>query len=327
MKAHKTAEQVFNKIVYPTTNSKKIKKSALRCLEELLCYIDSLVHYHIKKDYSEDHLVNTIFQESSNIRKPQQLENYCRCHLYIARNWLGALISDLKANNETSHHHVIKFKSYISDFLFNIKTFIEYLERKKSKDYVFFNGIKHHGQHSATIFRTSMQLYWQSSENINNCSHSALINLSTFTLRQAIELKLQRIIGAQDIYDKTGNRLRTKLDMYSSFISENTDLITTNCHSIHNILTISKWTNKTIHKGATPYIWEQWYALTVSMHLFERIEGRQNDSWSINDPVEIIDYEKVKMRFVEYATKDESTIYCFDLRDPEVVMFSEPPAR
>jgi len=258
---------IFIKLLNPRVKkSFNLRKSTIVCLEDLSKYLDEICAREIKKNYSENipYVAGVIFRDNKIFKTKNEFEQYCRCNLFLANEWLKFLIHEnIKVNGKASHKRVVKFKDHIHDFLHDVKPFVEYFERKRDSEFVFFTGSKYYGQLAWQIYRESCGLYWQSTQNSGTCSHTMTINLSIFSLRQALEIKFQRIVGIYRIHNKKYEEPKVKHDFYVRFVEKHLSKIKTNYSTLNNLIKVYQWTNNTIHTGFMPFIWVQWYALEL----------------------------------------------------------------
>ena len=320
----KLASNILNKFIDPRILKVKLRKSTISCLEELSDYINSICSREIRKNYADNrsYVAGVIFREKKPFKTKNEADQYCKCHLFLANQWLKFLIENaIKVNGKASHRRVLKFEEHIQDFMHDVKPFIEYFEKKSNPEYSFFKGSKYYGQQSWQIFRESRELYWISTQDKFTCSYRMTINLSIFSLRQALELKFQRIIGIYAIYNKKFEEPKVKYGYYSTFIEKHLTTIQTKYSSFNDLTKIYKWTNRTIHTGFMPYIWEQWYALELADLLFSAYDENEDGSWSVHGAVKLTNHENLKIEFVkDFCDKYPTEIWCFDFDKPEAVV-------
>ena len=307
------AQNLFNKLGdLPKHTKKKASKSTVRCLEDLATYIDNLRNEHINKSYLDEYLIGAVFKTEIYFKTDSEINQYCKCQLFLADLWLKSLIKKIERDGGLSHNRILRYKDHIGDFLHDIKRFIEYLERKKNKDFVFFEGSKYYGQYAWQIFSESNVLYWLKSNEKSSLSHRSAINLSVFTLRQSLELKFRKVLGLIYIHDKNGTSAKIKHEYIPEFLEKNLTELEVNYDSINGVIKIYKWTNSTIHTGIIPYIWELDFALDYCSNLFTPDESSSNGYWSIHSSVKIKNYDRFINRFVNGFCKDYSDKYwCF----------------
>lgn len=320
------AQSLFSKLGdSPKHIKKKNRQSTALCLSNLAEYIDELCNKHVKRKYTDDYLIGAIFKLEVSYKTDSEVNQYCKSQLFIANSWLNSLINIIKENGNFNHASIIKHKHHITDYLFDIKPFIEYLERKSNKDYIFFDGGKYYGQKAWQVFRESKVLYWHSSSNKNYLTHRSNISLSVFTLRQSLELKFKSILGLSDIYDKSNASAKIKHDYIPDFLDRNLSELDVNYNSLKYIIKIYKRTNVTIHTGIIPHIWEQDFALNYCAGLFKPDAAKPSGAWSLYSSVKIKNYDILIKKFMdEFCKKYSDNYWCFEFTNPEAVILTTP---
>ncbi|KAB0671698.1 hypothetical protein F6V30_03725 [Oryzomonas sagensis] len=321
-----SVQNVFIKIL--DHNIRKVpipEKTSEECLNDLYDYLKELRTKHVKKNYLQNpaYLVGWLHTKNRVLKTEAEASGFCRAHLCVAEYCFGKLLEEISKTPEGHSEERIKsFKNMIHEYLHDLRPIVEYLEKKQEPAYSFFGGGKFYGTWTLDSFRMCTNLFWTNAFEKNFVDIRAGLNLSTFSLRQSLELKFRRILGVRAITHKaTGDEPKLKHDYFYKFIISETDHFKFYTPHITAIWKIYEWTNMTVHTGNIPRIWELQYAIEIVTPFFAPQPASSSGKWSIDSSVEIYDYQglkdKFKALFHNKYTEAEWTIH---FEKPEAVL-------
>ncbi|MBS9394164.1 MAG: hypothetical protein HEQ29_13795 [Dolichospermum sp. LBC05a] len=267
-------------------NTKEIISVSI--LEELSIELNNYAEKYIKNIYnkSDSYLIDIVYVKESSLDTETKINNYYRASLSLAIKEFRELIKQINNDNITL------LQKHIISYLFDIKPFIEFFEKKQNEDFVLFYGARNYYTTSQEIRLASQSLFWQLPQN-SIFDQKIAFNLAIFTLRQSLELKFKRICGIDEIH--SNNYLGH--DFFINFIKKN------NHHfdfpenfSLCGIFKIYKWTNRIVHSGNRPRIWEIQFALEFTQSLFSGGTHKKDNQviLSVFGAVKIKEFNKLK---------------------------------
>ncbi|KPA14933.1 hypothetical protein MHK_004860 [Candidatus Magnetomorum sp. HK-1] len=325
----KQATNLYNKMSKSNHNDqsfqKRIKKSLSFCFDDFQKYINLLTNKHVKRNYfnNPEFVIDCVYSDKL-LKTDDEIRSYCKVQLSLASYCFNKL-RDIIINDQKSfnYYSIIKYKNIITDYIFDLKPIVEYLEQKEDPKYIFFSGGKNYETKSYETYRISRNLFWTCAFNNNFIDQRSGYNLSSFSLRQSLELKFKRIVGAI-VYDKTYQPPKIKHDFFYNFITQNLDLYEFTTEFFSCINKIYKWTNLSIHTGTLPNVWELQYALDITFKLFQSKTYNTRGSWSVFGAVKILNYDQVKHNFFKYFENNcqkDNTIWCIEFTEnPEAII-------
>jgi hypothetical protein len=257
--------------------------------------------------------------KESSLGIEKKKTNYYRANLSLAIRELRKFIDEIKNQD----NNIILFKEHLLSYIFDIKPFIEFFERKQNNDFILFAGERNYYTTSQEIKLASNSLFWQSPQN-SIFDQKISFNLAVFTLRQSLELKFRRICGILEIhYNK-----HLKHDFFIDFIKQNRIYFDfpENC-SLTHIFKIYSWTNLTIHSGNRPRIWEIQFALEFTQILFSGGTHKKDNKVisSVFGAVKIKEFNKMKQKLTQTISeyfKNGTDINIIWLDKPEAIIES-----
>lgn len=320
-------QSVVKNLFAALDSSRKMNASSAKSpevsLKDFHDYLIQLKATHVKKHYLPGYLIGWLYSERKGFKNDSEGTSYCRAQLCVAEYCFGKIIAEINnLSTGESDHRIIQFKEMIRNFVHDIRPIVDYLEKRRDPAYSFFEGGKNYGTRTIEVFGICNNLFWTSAFTENIVDVRAGLNLSVFTLRQALELKYRRILGIGNIYNKdTEIEPKLKHDYFYSFIKSNIVHFKFHTPHIADIWKIYRWTNETIHTGNIPRIWELQYALEVANPFFAPQLASPTGAWSIHSSVEITDYENLQSKFrVAFHEKYPEAEWIVEFEKPEAVM-------
>lgn len=300
--------------------AKCVKKSANACLADFISHLQWLKSRHCQKSYKDDYLVPVLFQKPRLFASETERVAYCKCHLLVAINQLENLLTIMRdGKNSISHTQFKKHKPLLRDYLFDLMPIVEHLERKKDPRYEFFRGVKAYGMTGWQVFKASKQLSVLSVQQPIKIDHRGSQVASVFMLRQALEVKFERLVAAS-LHDKTGQTPKVRHDFYYSFIKQNLSLYEFTSVDFSLLRYVYIWCNVFVHRAIQPLAWQLPYALDICSGLFSDGQLNIKGGWSINGGVRVINQCKMQQTFAEYFRNNyKHGQWCIEYGTPEAV--------
>ena len=299
-------------------------------LSQLLDYLKQIKSKHVKKIYTDKHLSKICFDKKLYF-KEAPLRDYCKVQLVIGVRFFEVLIEEIneKIDSESDGSALSVIKLYleqINDFIFDFKSAVEPLEKISSPDYVFFGGGKSSATRSSELYRFSKALAYGGTydDNLLHGYHKESQVVSIFVLRQALELKFERIIGVV-LFDKNGSYPRLRHGVHIDFISKNMNLFDFPEFDFTLLSDVYNWCSGVVHQGRQPLIWQVPYAHELCDGLFEWGDLNRHGGMSCDGGVRILDVNAMRQKYLTHffsIQKDGCWGVYFD--KPEASDFSTP---
>lgn len=325
------APLILRKLDYKKTYKvSPVKKSADTLLSELSQHVKWLIKRHTKSP-SEDYLIEQCFSRKSVFKNQMEVNAYCRANLILANRFLEALLKEMKSGKKTvSFYKFLEFKEILRDFLFDLKAIAEALEIQKNHAYTFFQGRKNYGTQTIEIFWFCRQLAYarKPSKKVHHLDRKMSQICSIFALRQALELKFQRIIGI-NIYNWRGDSPKLRHDFHYNFIEKNPSYFLFKKGNFQHTKKIYDWCNEIVHKAYQPTAWQIFFAIKISEETFYPTKATLGGEWSINNALQISDVFKMHRAFIqhflsEYDIKGKQGIWGIEEEEPEAEHIAYP---
>jgi hypothetical protein len=316
------AEVLLDKLGDRFSGDRYKDTSAEAALTLFVEHLDWLKSRHVKKSYQADYLVRTCFQKDPAPSNRAESNAYCRAHLSIAVEMFKLVVENLRAGKISIDVSVVNRADIIRDYIFDVKVIAEYLERQKNPSYQFFIGGKSHHLASFELFALSRQLASQSivTGSENKLDHRAATVAAVCLLRQALELKFERLC-AVNVYHEKKRRPRLKSDFYYVFICENINHFNFKYANFPHVTQVYVWCHNVVHQAFQPLAWQIDFAPVVTEKIFRPKEFEFGKSWSIFQAVEVADLALLRKKFEDYFMQsrkgDDRVGWKFEPFDPE----------
>lgn len=244
----------------------------------------------IKKKLSDECIISQVYGNSSNDKVC-----YSRAQFLLAYKWFFEILHPQFTNGNISKD---KFIEFLNIFIFDLNIYVNTLLDESDSRYPFIRGGKSIIDNTTAMFVNSRCLLYKGEASIRT---STLI--SPFTLRQALEVRVKRMIGLDYVLDKNNDSIRFRHDFIWDFLKNQNDIIKIDTTiPLSRIYTIYSWTNLSIHTGIIPNIWEVAYAYEYCMPIFQ--SGEDDTHWNINGVAKIKDLKLLQERFKEALKKE-----------------------
>lgn len=147
--------------------------------------------------------------------------------------------------------------------------------------------------------------------------------LTTFALRQALEIRLRRIIGIGVVENSKGDIVKLKHETVMKVILDNVKCVFSgNSDLLKHIKIIYKWTNFSIHSMWSPPTWMIWEAYTILEPFFLTHLNEKNYS-SINNAFQfesVEQYKSVQQKIADSLSKQENQAVTLKCIIPEATI-------
>ncbi|MGY2171537.1 hypothetical protein [Pseudomonas gingeri] len=290
-------------------------------------YMQALSDKHSGEQWSKLFLSEKIFSTKEYF-KVSDLRGYCKVHLKIGVSQLQVVFDEFKSclegDPERAINIIMAYKGVFRDYLFDFKNFVEFLEREKNKDFVFFSGFKSVRTETYRLYSFSKALAYSSTyrENMVSSFHKEAQTASAFVLRQALELKIDRVISV-DLRDKNGNRPRLKHGFHYSFMVARPDLFEFVGYDLVVIKNVYDWCSNIVHTGNQPFIWQMPFAYELCSGFFSWGQMGPDGGDSIYGGVRICNVPDMQVAFAEYFAKGyHHGVWCIAAGKPEAADFT-----
>lgn len=297
--------------------SRMSTRSVLFSLLEYFKTVDSIAN---KKKFQDTYLIGCIYHDKRYLKNTEYV-NFARAQLHLAVKSFGAFLSKIDADS-LNHFQILKYKDKIIAYIFDMKPFVEFFERKFQPDFQLFVGFDVKVNTTLELFKTLEALFWYPNINPKLLDQKATFNLLTFAIRQAIEVKFKRIFGIVDLYNKNYSGPKLRHDFFVNFVKEHLEYFETPKLPLQYVIKIYEWSNYTIHNAINPRIWEIQFAmdqLSPWFAVYTETFGSKTTS-SAYGAVRIKKFEELKSKIFESIDKIVNDTYCVVLRSPEAML-------
>ena len=137
-------------------NTKEIISVSI--LEELSIELNNYAEKYIKNIYnkSDSYLIDIVYVKESFLDTEKRINNYYRASLSLAIKEFRELIKQINNDNITL------LQEHIISYLFDIRPFINFFEKKQNEDSVLLDGVRNYYTISQEIRLASHSLFWKS---------------------------------------------------------------------------------------------------------------------------------------------------------------------
>lgn len=276
--------------------------------QNFITYYNSLVVAVLNtKTFSDKQLSQHIFKYSwSNKLDVLVFEK----HLFAAKNTLDRLSNIVNANNFTDYQFAIDMLTY------DLYDIIAYVETKYLNNQMNYEMRSRPDQSPREVFDISRMLFHITALNTTNLYAREFIPVSTFLIRQMIEIYGRKLIGFYSITYEDGTRVKSvSTQVARNFIKE--EMGKTNPRislpvDIDMIRKIETWTNHYVHTGHIPPI----YLIENVIHLVEPLIYPANTtvadykgSVKFSGTSTITNYVSIKDDFTKYLNQEKERGY------------------
>lgn len=298
--------------------------AADKAMTDFLADIAMLDHRHNRsKRLTQDQLAEQIFRRNPTFRDDKAAIPYLRYQLRVAHEELTNLDQEMRnQNNGTITFAALsRYSPIIRDYLFDLREILVFLQQKV-RGWNFFNGGKNSDVSSWEVYILARGLAYQSTYAGTGSpfDHKAAQIASVFVLRQAMELRFERLIAVYPT-DVKGKPPKLKHGFHQDFIVANSQFFLTNGFKIKELRHLYDWCSEIVHQAYQPFAWQISMALRRGGDLLHTQPAPTNQAWSIYNAVEITDVEAMQDAYEKHflATYGHGK-WRFTRRKPEALI-------
>ena len=272
-----------------------------------ISYVENIIPKNSK--YSSKEICDNIF--TSYLKNDRQIEDYLKSHLFISKQYVEYLKSNMKLDNIHRYkHNLINLKT-------DLKEIITYWEFFSSKDTskISLMGGRNHYLSVSDIYSSIKELFFiEESDRIEDLYLRDLKPVVMFQIRQLLEIYGKNLIGYDLILDKNGAPIKKFTQIAWKFIKKEVKNDNSRIEipfDIDVIISLNKWANTFVHTTYLDNDYIQFFAINCIKDLFKQGEKGvfYNNMWHFNinyGAVKIKNYESLRNDFEEYLNNKHS---------------------
>ncbi|MDE4618390.1 hypothetical protein [Sinorhizobium meliloti] len=274
-----------------------------KAMSDLVTDIQSLDQSHNRgKTLSQDQLAEQVFRRDPKFKKDKEAVPYFRYQLRVATEELTNLDQEMrsKGGGSITVATFTQFSDMLTDYLFDLREILVFLQRKAT-GWEFFDGGKNSTVTSWEVYLLARGLAFQSTYTGSGSpfdNKTAQI-ASVFALRQAMELRFERLIAVYP-YDAKDTGPRLKHGFHHDFISSHPQFFSANGFRIKELRHLYDWCSEIVHQAYQPYAWQISMAMRRAGDLLHTRSAPANQAWSIFNAVTISDTEAMQGAYEDY---------------------------
>lgn len=304
-------------------------EDAIDATNEFIKHVKWLEVRHIKrKSHSDEYLIGNVFGKAGPFFATPEANAYCRSHLRVSIRQLEKLLIRIAPPTQSiSLAAMTQHKEILRDYVFDLIEIANFLERKKNADYAFLQGGKSAAVHSWELYVLGRRLAIQSSYRDDGVhfGHKTAQIASIFVLRQALELRFERLISVYPIRS-TGESPRLRHGFHFDFIVAQPHHFTFRDFNFEHLRKVYDWCSEIVHAAYQPYVWQTDWAFELCEPLLGSHSVPRGEGWSIHNGVKVIDLSKMQSAFCGFFLDnyDHHDDWCFYARKPEADVPRDP---
>lgn len=272
-----------------------------------ISYVENIIPKN--KEYSSKKICDNIFR--SSLKNDRQIEGYLKSHLFISKQYVEYLKSNIKLDNiHRYEHNLINLKT-------DLKEIITYWEFFSSKDTskISLMGGRNHYLSVSDIYSSIKELFFiEESDRIEDLYLRDLKPVVMFQIRQLLEIYGKNLIEYNLILDEDGAPIKKFTQIAWEFIKKEVKNKNSRIEipfDIDVIISLNKWTNSFVHSTYLDNDYIQFFAINCIKDLFKQGEKGvfYNNMWHSNinyGAVKINNYESLRNDFEEYLNNKHS---------------------
>jgi len=257
------------------------------------------VSHNRNKSLTQDQLAEQVFRRNPIFKDEKALTPYLRYQLRVAREEVTIIDKQIRDRNNGSitFSALSQHGQILRDFLFDLREILIFLQRNVT-GWTFFDGVKNSGVNSWQVFILAHGLAYQSvyTGTGSPFDHKTAQIASIFVLRQAMELRFERLIAVYPV-DRKGKSPRLRHGFHQEFIVANPQFFRTNGFRIKELRHLYDWCSEIVHQAYQPYAWQILMAMRRGGELLHTQKAPPGQAWSINNAVEIDDVEAMQSAY------------------------------
>lgn len=255
------------------------------------------------KKVTDKHLGNSIFSTLRGQVTESEIKTYAKDH-FTAGYYSFLDIKDKMIEEKCFDKDGIKKYGFIiSTLIYDLRLFANYIGQQSEPTYDLFSGGKSNIEDSRWHYIGTCQLLYNCIFDENKLDNKFAFILSAVSLRQTIELKMQRIMGVADYFDLKGQKIYTHHHFFFDFILKNKEHFDLTLLDIKIIQKVLEFCNNSVHKGIMPFYWQMFYATKFCDPLFFDPDYKKRKVWNINGAIRITKYEELQQKLTANLEK------------------------
>ena len=272
-----------------------------------ISYVENIIPKN--SEYSSKEICDNIF--TSYLKNDRQIEDYLKSHLFISKQYVEYLKSNIKLDNiHRYEHNLINLKTDLQEII----TYWEFFSSKDTSKISLMGGRNHYLSVS-DIYSSIKELFFiEESDRIEDLYLRDLKPVVMFQIRQLLEIYGKNLIGYDLILDKNGAPIKKFTQIAWRFIEKEVKNKKSRIEipfDIDVIISLNKWTNTFVHTTYLDNDYIQFFAINCIKDLFEQGEKGvfYDNIWHFNinyGAVKINNYESLRNDFEEYLNKKHS---------------------
>lgn len=266
-----------------------------KAVSDYLVELQRLNALHNKKRPPAAYLIEQVFGRGRAFTDTKAYIPFARCHLWVALEQFTNLVSQMRdpANGAITVGQIVRYKDTLRDYLFDLLDFVPFLQRKVA-GYVYFSGAKSFGVHTWQLYLLSQSLASHAAHRTALDNKAAQI-ASIVTLRQALELRFQRLVSVYPT-DKKGKPPKLRHGFHYDFIVENGRFFHAPGVDFTGLKHLYDWCSEVVHQAYQPYAWQVAWAVERGGQLLGA-QAATGGHWNLANAVTISDVEAMQAAF------------------------------
>lgn len=297
---------------YQAVNKKLDKEEIISSLQIVLEYLKSLRNEVVPKELKESFIYQWTFK--TEISNKNDYDCYLKANICSSTDSFGRVIEQIK-NSEISE---LKSRLLI-DFICDLKPFISYCDKNQDYSWLLGNTNTHI---SNFYYDLAYNSFWNGLPSEHPEERLALSTSTPFTIRQAIEYKVKRIL-AIDYLTKNKKPFNRTPELCFKILDKCSEILTLNNFTFEIIKNIYSWTHTYIHGGYRAEPWKTESALDYLNKVYYSGETSINNSFSIYAGIEIRESDLPELKLTTERVCKENDLEIKWLTQNEVAILKK----
>lgn len=259
--------------------------------------------------YSSKKICDNIFRKKH--KNENQERDYLKSHLFISKQYVEYLKSNIKQKN------IHRYKHSITNLRIDLERIITYWEfyPYNDKDKICLRSSRRKNLIPYEIYSSINDLFFIEKHNkIEDLYLRDLKPVVMFQIRQLLEIYGKNLIGYNSILDENGNQIKKFTQIAWAFIKKDVKKNDSKIEipfDIDVIISLNKWANSFVHSTYLDNDYIQFFAINCIRDLFKQDKDGvfYNSEWHYNinyGAVKINNYESLRKDFEEYLNNKHS---------------------
>lgn len=296
---------------YSNKSDNKQKRTFFKDTKNFFDWYISYVEKIIPKNkvYSSKKICDNIFRKKH--KNENQERDYLKSHLFISKQYVEYLKSNIKQKN------IHRYKHSITNLRIDLERIITYWEffPYNDKDKICLRSSRRKNLIPYEIYSSINDLFFIEKHNkIEDLYLRDLKPVVMFQIRQLLEIYGKNLIGYNSILDENGNQIKKFTQIAWAFIKKDVKKNDSKIEipfDIDVIISLNKWANSFVHSTYLDNDYIQFFAINCIRDLFKQDKDGvfYNSEWHYNinyGAVKINNYESLRKDFEEYLNNKHS---------------------